>query len=137
MGQAVSEYHLPPYARSMGMEVDHVEDGAPVIAMDFATRVMGRPGFLHGGAIGGLLEMAAHAALRAELERQGSDSRIKPVNISIEYLRGGVQERIFARGEVIRAGRRVANVRVEAWQGDRSRLVASSWMNFLLAPPKT
>ena len=30
------------------------------------------------------------------------------------------------RGEVIRAGRRVANVRVEAWQGDRSKLVASS-----------
>lgn len=132
----MSEYHLPPYARTMGMEIDHVEDGAPVIAMDYAERVQGRPGFLHGGAIGGLLEMAAHAALRAELERQGSDSRIKPVNISIEYLRGGVQERTFARGEVIRAGRRVANVRVEAWQGDRTKLVASSWMNFLLAPPK-
>ncbi|GEN99391.1 thioesterase [Novosphingobium sediminis] len=132
----MSEYHLPPYARTMGMEIDHVEDGAPVIAMDYAERVQGRPGFLHGGAIGGLLEMAAHAALRAELQRQGSDSRIKPVNISIEYLRGGVQERTFARGEVIRAGRRVANVRVEAWQGDRTKLVASSWMNFLLAPPK-
>lgn len=111
----MSDYRLPPYARTMGMEVDHIEDGAPVIAMDFAERVQGRPGFLHGGAIGGLLEMAAHAALRAELERQGSDFRIKPVNISIEYLRGGVPERTFARGEVIRAGRRVANVRVEAW----------------------
>jgi hypothetical protein len=32
--------------------------------------------------------------------------------------------------------RSVANVRVEAWQGDREKLVASSWMNFLLAPPK-
>ncbi len=132
----MSGYNLPPYARTMGMEVDHIEDGAPVIAMDFAERVQGRPGFLHGGAIGGLLEMAAHAALRAELDRQSSASRIKPVNISIEYLRGGVQERTFARGEVIRAGRRVANVRVEAWQGDRSKLVASSWMNFLLAAPK-
>ncbi|MBX9884271.1 MAG: PaaI family thioesterase [Novosphingobium sp.] len=132
----MSDYRLPPYARTMGMEVDSVEDGAPVIAMNFAERVQGRPGFLHGGAIGGLLEMAAHAALRAELERQGSAARIKPVNISIEYLRGGVPERTFARGEVIRAGRRVANVRVEAWQGDRGKLVASSWMNFLLAPPK-
>jgi len=133
----MSAFKLPPYARTMGMDVDHIEDGGvPVIAMDFADKVQGRPGFLHDGAIGGLLEMAAHAALRAELQRQGSDSRIKPVNISIEYLRGGLQERTFARGEVIRAGRRVANVRVEAWQGDRSKLVASSWMNFLLAPPK-
>ena len=134
----MSGFHLPPYARTMGMEIDHVEEGGvPVVAMDFAERVQGRPGFLHGGAIGGLLEMAAHAALRAELDRQGSDLRIKPVNISIEYLRGGVQVRTFARGEVVRAGRRVANVRVEAWQGDRSKLVASSWMNFLLSPPKS
>ncbi len=132
----MSEYTLPPYARAMGMEIDHIEDGVPIIGMDFADRTMGRPGFLHGGAIGGLLEMAAHAALRAELERQGNDARMKPINITIDYLRGGVSERTYARGEVLRAGRRIANVRVEAWQGDREKLVASSWMNFLLAPPK-
>jgi hypothetical protein len=28
----------------------------------------------------------------------------------------------------------VANVRVEAWQADRDKPVASCWMNFLLAP---
>ena len=132
----MSEYKLPPYARAMGMEIDHIEDGVPIIGMDFADRTQGRPGFLHGGAIGGLLEMAGYAALRAELDRQGNDARMKPVNINIEYLRGGVKERTYARGEVLRAGRRVANVRVEAWQGDREKLVASSWMNFLLAPPK-
>jgi len=132
----MSGYTLPPYARAMGMEIDHIEDGVPIIGMDFADRTMGRPGFLHGGAIGGLLEMAGYAALRAELERQGNDARMKPVNINIEYLRGGMSERTYARGEVLRAGRRVANVRVEAWQGDREKLVASSWMNFLLAAPK-
>jgi uncharacterized protein (TIGR00369 family) len=132
----MSEYKLPPYARAMGMEIDHIEDGVPIIGMDFADRTMGRPGFLHGGAIGGLLEMAGYAALRAELERQGNNARMKPININIEYLRGGMSERTYARGEVLRAGRRVANVRVEAWQGDRDKLVASSWMNFLLAAPK-
>ena len=132
----MSDYKLPPYARAMGMEIDHIEDGVPIIGMDFADRTMGRPGFLHGGAIGGLLEMAGYAALRAELERQGNDARMKPININIEYLRGGMSERTYARGEVLRAGRRVANVRVEAWQGDRAKLVASSWMNFLLAAPK-
>ena len=132
----MSEYTLPPYARAMGMEIDHIENGVPIIGMDFADRTMGRPGFLHGGVIGGLLEMAGYAALRAELDRQGSDFRMKPININIEFLRGGTGQRTFARGEVLRAGRRVANVRVEAWQGDREKLVASSWMNFLLAPPK-
>ncbi|MCW1382557.1 PaaI family thioesterase [Novosphingobium sp. KCTC 2891] len=129
---------LPPYARSMGMVFDHDENGSPVIAMDFSDRNTGRPGFLHGGAIGGLLEMAAFAALHAHLDQQGIDAdiRLKPVNISIEYLRSGLPQRIFARGVVVRAGRRVANVRAEAWQSDRDKAVASCWMNFLLAPRK-
>ena len=125
---------LPPYARAMGMEFAGIENGSPLIAIDFSQRTMGRPGFFHGGVIGGVLEMAGFAALTAELERRGLDVRIKPINISTEYLRGGVQERLFARGEVVRAGRRVANVRIEAWQSDRDRPVASCWMNFQLSP---
>ena len=89
---------LPPYAQAMGMEFAGTDNGSPLIAMDFAERAMGRPGFLHGGAIGGLLEMAGFTALEAELERQGADVRIKPINISVEYLRGGLPERIYARG---------------------------------------
>jgi acyl-coenzyme A thioesterase PaaI-like protein len=50
---------LPPYARALDMTVVDDIDGAPVIAMPFADRVQGRPGFLHGGAISGLLEIAA------------------------------------------------------------------------------
>ena len=128
---------LSPYARAMGMAIDGVVDGSPVIVMDFAKHAMGRPGFLHGGAIGGVLEMAGYAALAAELERQGLNMRIKPINISTEYLRGGLPERIHARGEVVRAGRRIANVRVEAWQADRARPVACCWMNFKLSPKES
>lgn len=128
---------LPPYARSLGMEIDRIEDGAPVLAMDFAERVVGRPGFLHGGAIGGMLEMAAFAALRAELGKRETPVSLKPINISIEYLRGGIEQRTYAQGQVLRAGRRIANVRVEAWQNDRNKPVASCWMNFLLSTPKS
>jgi uncharacterized protein (TIGR00369 family) len=88
----------------MGMEIDGHEDGSPIIAMDFADRVTGRPGYLHGGAIGGLLEMAGFAALHAELDRQGLDVRIKPVNINIEFLRGGIEQRTFAKGTVADQG---------------------------------
>ncbi|MEO0033512.1 MAG: hypothetical protein RIS94_3270 [Pseudomonadota bacterium] len=125
---------LPPYARALGMEVDCLEDGIPVLAMDYSDVLAGRPGYLHGGAIGGMLEMAGFAALRADLAARGVEARIKPVNISIEYLRGGIVARTFARGTVLRAGRRMANVRVEAWQADRDKPIASCWMNLLLAP---
>ena len=127
---------LPPYALAMGMEIDTIVDGCPLLAMDFSDRAQGRPGFYHGGVIGGLLEMAGFAALTAELERQGVAVKIKPINVKVEFLRSGLPERMFARGEVLRAGRRVANVRIEAWQADRTRPVASCWMNFQLSSKK-
>lgn len=123
---------LPPYAQAMGMRIDHLVQGAPVLTMDYASRAVGRPGFLHGGAIAGMLEIAAIAALRAYLGDEGVTVRFKPINISVEYLRGGVQAQTYAMGQVIRAGRRIANVRAEAWQADRDKPLASCWMNFLL-----
>ncbi len=41
---------LPPYADALGIDVDHDEDGNPVLFFDYSERVAGRPGFLHGGA---------------------------------------------------------------------------------------
>jgi uncharacterized protein (TIGR00369 family) len=124
---------LPPYALALGIVVDHMEGAAPVLSFDFSEKVHGRPGFLHGGAIGGLLEMAAIAALRAALAERGAVPRLKPVNVTVEFLRGGTQQRTFALGRVTRAGRRIANVSAEAWQDDPSRPIATAWMNVLLA----
>ena len=124
---------LPPYALSMGIGVERFEAGAPVLTLDFAEIVMGRPGYLHGGAIGGLLEMAAIAALRQALAERGAVPRLKPVNMTVEFLRGGTDRRTFALGRVTRAGRRIANVSAEAWQGDPAKPIASAWMNVLLA----
>jgi uncharacterized protein (TIGR00369 family) len=125
---------LPPYARSLGMTVVGIEDGVPTLKLEFAEKVLGRPGFLHGGAIGGLLEMAAFTALRAALGARGGEPlRFKPVNVTVEFLRGGTEQPTFARGRVTRAGRRIANVGAEAWQDDPAKPIATAWLNVLLA----
>ena len=124
---------LPPYALSLGIGVERIEAGAPLLTLDFTEKVHGRPGFLHGGAIGGLLEMAAITALRMALAERGAVPRLKPVNLTVEFLRGGTDRRTYALGRVTRAGRRIANVSAEAWQDDPARPIASAWMNVLLA----
>ena len=129
----MSGFELPPYARAMGIEVVPGESDAPVLGLDFADKVLGRPGYLHGGALGGLLEMAAIGALRADLARRGSSARVKPVNVTVEYLRGGTAQRTFATGRVVRSGRRVAHVTAEAWQDDPAKPIATALMNVLLA----
>lgn len=124
--------HLPPYARGLGIEIERMEGHAPVLAMDFSERVQGRPGYLHGGALSGLLEMAAIAALQEELAQEDGKKRIKPVNVTIEFMRGGTVQRTYALGRVTRAGRRIANVQAEAWQDDRDRPIATAFLNIAL-----
>lgn len=124
---------LPPYAALLGITAE-TGDGAPVLAMPFGADVIGRPGFVHGGALAGLLEMAAIVALKhaLESERRGG-ARVKPVNVTVDFMRGGREKVTYAQGKVTRLGTRIANVEAAAWQDDRERLVASARMNFLLA----
>ncbi|MBL0924476.1 MAG: PaaI family thioesterase [Sphingomonadaceae bacterium] len=128
---------LPPYALALDMRVVDEMDGAPVIAMPFADKVQGRPGFLHGGAISGLLEMAAVAAIHRALRAKNSDSAIKQVNVTIDFMRGGTGQMTYAVGEVTRLGRTMANVEARAWQDDADKPIAMGYMHYLIRSPKT
>ncbi|TPG13259.1 PaaI family thioesterase [Sphingomonas koreensis] len=123
---------LPPYATILGLTLDHAEDAAPRLVMPFADDLVGRPGFLHGGAIGGLLEMAAIVALQHALEAEGG-GRIKPINVTVDYMRGGREKPTRAQGLVTRLGARVANVEATAWQDDPAKPIAAARMNYLIA----
>ncbi len=124
---------LTPYARSLGLEVDRVEDGVPVLKVAFSEGVEGRPDHYHGGATGGLLETAGYAALRAALREQDRTALLKPINITVQYLAAGKAQTSYAKGRVTKLGRRSANLTVEAWQDDRSRPIATAVMNVLMA----
>ena len=124
---------LPAYARALGIKLHAVEDGVPVLTVDFGSSVEGRPQHYHGGATAGLLENAGYAVLRARLYEDGRDVQLKPVNITVQYLSAGKSQASFAKGRITRMGRRNANLTVEAWQDDRGRPIASAVMNILMA----
>lgn len=128
---------LPPYAELLGITLATRDGEAPVLEMPFADTVLGRPGFLHGGAISGLLEVAAIVSLRHALtEEDGAKTgpaRIKPVNVTVDFMRGGRDKPTRAEGIVTRLGNRVANVEAIAWQDDRTKPIAHARMNYLIA----
>ena len=97
--------------------------------MPFHDDVVGRPGFLHGGAIAGLLEFAAFTALSRAI---GEDVVKKPITVTVDYMRGGTPGDTYAEARIERLGKRMANVESFAWQGDRDRPIASARINFLL-----
>ena len=122
---------LPPYADLLQVALERAADGTPVLLMPFHGDVTGRPGFLQGGAISGLLEVAAIAALRHALANEAR-ARIKPINVTVDFMRGGRDHPTRAAGIITRLGTRVANVEAVAWQDDRARPIAAARMNYLI-----
>ena len=121
---------LPPYARLLGLSTSRAQ-GETLWIMPFREEVVGRPGFLHGGAIAGLLEFAALGTL---FEALGDETgvTVKPINVTVQFTRGGVEHETYAAATVTRLGKRVANVEAHAWQDDRAKPIASAQMNVML-----
>ena len=121
-----------PYAGFIHLDIE-IENGRPLTILRKDPDNVGNPimPMIHGGAIGALLKHAAMAQLLHDLELD-LERLPRIVNVSIDYLRPCLLEDTFAQGIIIRQGRRVANVRVEAWQSDRERLMAAAHIHFLL-----
>jgi uncharacterized protein (TIGR00369 family) len=122
---------LPPYARFLGISARRADDGELFYVMPFGDVVLGRPGYLHGGAIAGLLEFAAFGALYEALGEH--QAKAKPVNVTVQFMRGGASHDTYAAATVTRLGKRVANVEAHAWQLDRAKPIAAAQLNVLLS----
>jgi uncharacterized protein (TIGR00369 family) len=125
-----------PYARHLGL-LASVQEGELILRMPFKDDLIGspQPRRLHGGVIGGLLETCGALTVTRTLAQQGGTSALtipKPVNITLDYLRAGAAEDSSAQAYITRLGRRIANVRAEVWQGERSRLITTAHMNVLI-----
>lgn len=119
-----------PYARFLGLTAALAGDEL-ITTMKFAEHQIGNPALpaLHGGTLGALLESAAIFEL---LWRAETMVLPKTITLTVDYLRSGAPVDTHARGVVTRQGRRVTNVRMEAWQADRSAPVATAHAIFLV-----
>lgn len=117
-----------PYARLLGLTLAR-KDGRAIVSMPPGNGVAGRPGFLHGGAISGLLDYAAWVTLSDAVE---NGARIKPIAITVDFMRGGKMEPAHASALIVREGRRIANVVATAWQDDEAKPIASANIKFLI-----
>ena len=120
-----------PYARFLGIRAELAGDEMTAI-LPPSDHLIGNTFIpaLHGGVIGAFLEMTALAQLSvAEPTRRMT----KTIDVTIEYLRpgrGGLTA--YARADLRKVGRRIANVHVEAWQEDRDKPFAALRGHFLL-----
>jgi acyl-coenzyme A thioesterase PaaI-like protein len=129
-GDLQALFDLVPYSRFLGLSA-RLEGDDLITTMQFADHLIGNPALpaLHGGTLGALLESAAIFEL---LWRAETIVLPKTITLTVDYLRSGAPVDTHARSTVTRHGRRVANVRVEAWQTDPSAPVATAHAIFLV-----
>ena len=123
---------IPAYARLLNLRFEE-QDGSPLVVMPYHEDVVGRPGFLHGGAIAGLLEFAAFTGLTHALNDESVV--MKPVTVTVDYMRPGGERETYAAAIIERLGTNIANVEAFAWQDERTQPIASARLNFLLERP--
>jgi uncharacterized protein (TIGR00369 family) len=120
-----------PYAQLLGV-VMREQDGLPLFELPFADRNIGNTLLpaLHGGVIGGFLE---NAALLHLIWARESLEVPRTIDFSLDFLRSGKAQTLYARCDITKQGKRVANVRMTAWQEDESKPVAVARAHFLLS----
>ena len=122
-----------PYVRFLGMSAKIIDDGM-IAVLPFAPHLVGAPALpvIHGGVLGAFMEMTAIAQLSV---MQATPRLPKTIDVTVEYLRSGRALTTWAKADVRKIGRRIANVHVEAWQDDPAQPIAALRGHFLMADP--
>ena len=111
-----------PYAAFLGLTFAQDADGEWLATLPAAETLGGRPGFVHGGVLAGILEcVAIHKVQTVAAPREGRLAR--PINLNISYLRGATADICYARAEIVRLGGRIIVVSVRIWQDDPQKPV--------------
>src|SRR5262249_26357945 len=105
------------YAKTLGAEI--VDAGERrTVRMPYGEHLLGRIGFLHGGAIASLLSLACKAELAKVLT---AGTTVKCVSANYEYVRGGREADATATATVVHRTSRTASVKAVAWQDSEDK----------------
>jgi uncharacterized protein (TIGR00369 family) len=115
-----------PYVRLLGLEFVGAERGAATFALEAREELTRMGGILHGGAVVSLMDTAAAFAVHTLLEPEG---RTVTVDLTVHFLRAARAGRLEARASVLREGRRVLILSVEATDHSGT-LIATATMTY-------
>ena len=117
-----------PYVGLLGFEFVRAERGAATFALDVREELTRMGGILHGGAVVSLLDTAAAFAVHTVI---GTEARTVTVDLTVHFLRPASQGRIEAVARVLRRGRSVCILSVEAHDAI-AQIIATATMTYFI-----
>jgi uncharacterized protein (TIGR00369 family) len=114
--------------RYLGLRAELV-DGHVVVVLPSLDRHVGdsRRRSLHGGVLAAYLEAAAGAVLDVH---RGDAGMATTISFTTAFVRPALVADTYALVEIVRVGRRIAHVRVDAWQTDTGATVTTGQGTF-------
>jgi uncharacterized protein (TIGR00369 family) len=118
------------YAKLLGIELDEATRGAVKMHMDAREDLRQVSDVLHGGSIASLVDTAAAFAVITMLE---PDQSATTSDLTIHYLRPVSSGSVAAEARVLRSGRRLLVVTVNAFDNTQA-LVATAVTTYIRLP---
>ena len=109
-----------PYARLLGMEFVSASRGAAVYRLTVREELTRMRGILHGGAVASLMDTAAAFAVHTVL---APGEWTVTVDLTLHFLRPASSGAVEAHARVVRNGRRLVTLTIEA-KDQSERLIA-------------
>jgi len=103
-----------PYAQLLGINFEDATRGAATLSLNARPELERFGGIMHGGALASLADTASAFAVLSILE---PGEQTVTVDLTLHYLRPATVGKLTANARVLRAGRRVATVSVEIFNG--------------------
>ena len=116
------------YARLLGLELVEVARGTALLALAVRPELTRMEGIMHGGALASLMDTASAFAVLTLL---APAEQTVTVDLTIHFLRPVSSGRVQARAHVLRAGRRLVTVAIEA-TNEAEELVATALTTYAI-----
>ncbi|PGY07386.1 PaaI family thioesterase [Bacillus sp. AFS031507] len=103
----------PPIARLIGAELVYVEEGKAVFELQCNTEKHANPmGTIHGGILCDIADMAMGVAFSSTLE---TNETFTTVELKINYIKPVWNEKIIAKGEVMKRGNTIGLIKCDVF----------------------
>jgi uncharacterized protein (TIGR00369 family) len=118
--------------RTLGARLQSVESGAVTITCGLDERLTQQHGFLHGGVLASLVDVACGYAALSVLP---AGREVLTVEFKINFLKAAKTERVIAVGKVVQSGRTLTVCEGSVFDATRTRLLAKMTATVIAVDP--
>lgn len=131
MERVRASFERQGFMRTLGAVLESVEAGTVTITCGFDQRLTQQQGYLHGGMLATLVDVACgYAALSV----MPPDLEVLTVQFQMNFLKPAKTDRVIAVGQVVQSGRTLTVCDGLLFDGGRTRVIAKMTATMIAVP---